>query len=128
MLDGLLRLSLTRLTNRTLKRMLRERGCAHNAANFEMAKDTQFVVKFNSRCDARLFCNLAKKELKKERSHEGFTEHDHTHCWISGSGTMVTVFLFFSKTPLTLDEVKGFSLAVTLGGNCFLLLAQLMIH
>lgn len=95
--------------------MLRERGCAHNAANFEMAKDTQFVVKFNSRCDARLFCNLAKKELKKERSHEGFTEHDHTHCWISGSGTMVTVFLFFSKTPLDFGRGEGVFLGCDAG-------------
>ena len=44
-------------------------------------KNARFVVKFNSRRDAALFYNAAKKELAKEDSHEGFTECDSvTEC------------------------------------------------
>ena len=71
-----------------------------------MMKDTRFVVKFNSRRDATLFYNDAQKQLKKEHSHEGFTEYESVSHWKNEGGLLVTVFF---KDPLTVKEAEKFS-------------------
>lgn len=79
---------------------------SHNSERFKMDKDTRFVVKFNSRCDAMLFYNAVQKQLKKEQSYNGFTEYDHVNHWVGNGGLIVTVYF---KDPMTMEEAKELS-------------------
>lgn len=67
---------------------------------------TRFVVRFKSRRDATLFHNEIQKQLKRERSYDGFTECEYVHHWKEEGGLLLTVSF---KDPKTLQEVEGFS-------------------
>ena len=71
-----------------------------------MDKDTSFVVKFNSQRDAALFCNAVQKQLRKERSFNGFTECESVSCWKGKGGLIVAVWF---EDPVTMEEAKELS-------------------
>lgn len=90
----------------------------------KMDKDTHFVVKLNSRCDATLFHSLVQKQLKKECSLSGFAECESASHWKANGGLTLTVHF---EDPMTVEEQRDFPSGVMLSGNCFLFFAHLMI-
>ena len=67
--------------------------------------ERNFIVKFHSRRDATLFHNEVQKLLRKERSHNGFTEYESSSHWKESGGCLVVASF---KDPLTIDEAKNF--------------------
>lgn len=67
-----------------------------------MRKEARFVGRFKSRQEATLFYNEIQKQLKKERSCNGFAEYEHIGYWRENGGLLVTVCF---KDPKTLEEV-----------------------
>lgn len=68
-----------------------------------MNKETRFVVKFNSRRDATLFYNAVQRQLRDERSYNGFTEYESVSYWKGGGGLIAAVWF---KDPVTIEEAK----------------------
>lgn len=71
-----------------------------------MDKGTHFVIEFNSRCDATLFCKAVQKQLKKECLVNGFTEFESVG-HRKGNGGLIATVRF--KDPMTVEEAKTFS-------------------